>query len=177
VRSGRLSDVTTRRLVLIRHAKAEAHGGDDAKRRLAPRGERDSREIGRWLKQAGLVSGLAMVSPVRRAVQTWELAVEELGQAPRTVHDDRIYENTVEDLLAVIHDAPAQTRTLLLVGHNPSIEALATELDDGTGDRAATKEMRTKFPTSGVAVLSVNGPWSTLSLGGASLVSFAVPRG
>lgn len=169
--------MTTRRLVLIRHAKAETHGGVDAKRRLAPRGERDSREIGRWLQQAGLTSGLAVVSPARRAVQTWELAVEELGRAPRTVHDDRIYENTVEDLLAVIHEAPPQTRTVILVGHNPSIEALAIGLDGGAGDRAAAKEIRNKFPTSGVAVLAVTGPWSALAEGGASLASFAVPRG
>jgi phosphohistidine phosphatase len=169
--------MTARQLILIRHAKAETRGGDDAKRRLAPRGERDARAVGRWLKQAGLVSGVAAVSPARRTVQTWDRALEELGRAPRTVHDDRIYQNTVEDLLAVIRESPPQARTLFLVGHNPAIEALATELDDGAGDRAAAKEMATKFPTSGIAVLAANGPWSTLTLGGASLVSFAVPRG
>jgi phosphohistidine phosphatase len=169
--------VTTRRLILIRHAKAEATGRNDAKRRLAPRGERDAPEIGRWLERAGVTSGLALVSPARRAVQTWELAAEELGQAPRTIHDERIYENTVEDLLAVIREASPQTRTVVVVGHNPSIEALAIGLDDGVGDRAAAKEMRNKFPTSGIAVLAVTGPWSTLALGGASLTSFAAPRG
>lgn len=169
--------MTTRRLILIRHAKAEAQGGNDAKRRLAPRGERDAREIGRWLQQAGVASGLALVSPARRAVQTWELAIEELGRPLKTVHDDRIYNASVDDLIAVIHDAPPQSRTLLVVGHNPSIELLAGELDDGTGDKKAAKAMAQKFPTSGVAVLAVSGPWSTLSVGGASLVGFAAPRG
>jgi phosphohistidine phosphatase len=169
--------VTTRRLILIRHGKAEAQGANDAKRRLAPRGERDAREVGRWLERAGLTSGLVLVSPARRAVQTWELAAEELGRPPRTAHDDRIYENTVDDLLTAIRETPAQTRTVVVVGHNPSIEALATELDDGAGDRAAAKEIRNKFPTSGIAVLAVPGPWSNLSLGGASLTTFAVPRG
>ncbi|MDQ1709508.1 MAG: phosphohistidine phosphatase [Frankiaceae bacterium] len=169
--------MTTRRLVLIRHAKAEAHGGDDAKRRLAPRGERDSHEIGRWLRQAGLTSGVAVVSPARRTVQTWDLAAEELTRAPRTIEDERLYNNTVEDLLAVIQEAPPQARTVILVGHNPSIAALATELHDKTGDRAAAREIATKYPTSGIAVLAVAGPWSALAPGGASLLSFTVPRG
>jgi phosphohistidine phosphatase len=169
--------MTTRRLILVRHAKAEPHGDDDAQRRLAPRGERDAREVGRWLELAGLDSGLAVVSPARRTAQTWDLAALELGRAPRTVYDDRIYRNTVEDLLAVIREAPPQTGTLVLVGHNPSIEELAAALDDGAGDAVAAREIADKFPTSGIAVFTFDGPWSTLAPGGASLVSFTVPRG
>ncbi|MEP7054493.1 MAG: histidine phosphatase family protein [Actinomycetota bacterium] len=169
--------MTTKRLFLIRHAKAELRGGDDAKRRLAPRGEGDAGELGRWLAAAGVTSGLALVSPARRTQQTWELAAAELTRAPRTSVDDRIYANTVEDLLAVINAAPPQTRTVLVVGHNPSIEVLAVGLDDGTGDRGAAKEMAKKFPTSGIAAFSTDGAWSTLALGGASLVTFAIPRG
>lgn len=169
--------MTTRRLILIRHAKAEARGGADAQRRLAPRGERDARAVGRWLKQAGVTSGVAAVSPARRTVQTWELAVAELGRAPKTANDDRLYQNTIEDLLAVIHESPPQARTLVLVGHNPSIEALATALDDGAGDRAAAGAIAEKFPTSGIAVLEFTGPWSALAPGTAALTTFAAPRG
>lgn len=169
--------MTTKRLFLVRHAKAEAGGSSDAKRRLAPRGERDAPEVGRWLQQAGVTSGVALVSPAKRAVQTWELAAEELTRAPRTVLDKRIYEASVDDLLAVINEAPPQARTVVLVGHNPSVEALAGELDDGTGDQAAGKEMARKFPTSAVAAFEVTGPWSALGPGRATLVTFAVPRG
>jgi phosphohistidine phosphatase len=35
----------------------------------------------------------------------------------------------------------------------------------------------TKFPTSGVALLAVEGPWRELSAGSARLTGFAVPRG
>lgn len=169
--------MTVKRLFLVRHAKAEAGGSSDVKRRLAPRGERDAPEIGRWLQEAGVASGVALVSPAKRTVQTWELAAAELTRAPRTELDKRIYEASVEDLLAVINEAPPQARTLVVVGHNPSVEALAGELDGGKGDRAAAKEMARKFPTSGIAAFEVNGPWSALAPGGATLVSFAAPRG
>lgn len=169
--------MTTRRLILIRHAKAETAGIDDAQRQLAPRGERDAREVGRWLEQAGVRSGVAAVSPARRTVQTWDLAVEEMSRAPRTVYDKRIYQATVDDLLAVISQAPPRVRTLVIVGHNPSIEALAVGLDDGQGNRAAAKEIALKFPTSAIAVLDAAGPWTAFTPGRATLVSFTAPRG
>jgi phosphohistidine phosphatase len=167
----------TRRLILIRHAKAVSDGTTDKKRKLAPRGEADAAAAGQWLNQAGVASGVALVSPARRTLQTWELASQQLTRAPRTVHDERIYTATVDDLLEVIHTASAQTRTLLVVGHNPSIEQLAVGLDDGEGDRKATKAIKAKYPTSGIAVLTTEQPWSALALGGASLQQFAVPRG
>ena len=163
--------------MLIRHAKAEPHGGDDVKRTLDPRGERDAREIGRWLRESQLTSGTAVVSPSRRTRQTWQLAAEELGAAPTVSHDERIYEGTVEDLLTVIRDSPPQALTLFLVGHNPGIAGLATGLEDATGDRSAAREMAAKYPTSGIAVFAVEGPWSALCLGEGHLISFTVPRG
>jgi phosphohistidine phosphatase len=169
--------MTANQLILIRHATAEAHGADDAQRRLAPRGERDARAVGRWLRAAGVTTGVALVSPATRAAQTWALALEELGGGPSTVTEERIYDNTVDDLLEVIRSAPAQTGTLILVGHNPAIAELATVLHDGAGDPSAAREVASSFPTSGIAVLSVRGPWSGLAPGGASLLSFAVPRG
>jgi phosphohistidine phosphatase len=169
--------MTTRRLILIRHAKAEQGGTNDKKRRLAVRGGADAVAVGEWLQHAGVTSGVALVSPARRTAQTWALAAEQVTRAPRTVFDERIYAATVDDLLAVIHDASAQVRTLLLVGHNPSVELLAAGLDDGAGDRKAAKAMKAKYPTSGIAVLTTERPWSGLTLGGASLQQFAVPRG
>ena len=46
--------MTDRRLVLIRHAKAEATGSSDSVRALAARGRRDAPAIGRWLAAQGI---------------------------------------------------------------------------------------------------------------------------
>jgi phosphohistidine phosphatase len=167
----------TRRLILIRHAKAEAYGDSDSGRALTDRGQRDARAVGEFLKKLGVTSGDTFVSTARRAMQTWDLAAGEIGGTFATTDDDRIYENTVEDLLAVIREAPQESETVVVVGHSPSIHALATGLDDGEGDRDVTQAVATEFPTSGVAVLDVIGPWSELAPGGASLVGFTAARG
>ena len=66
--------MTTHRLVLLRHAKAE-RGLDvpDAQRPLTVHGRRQSAEVGTALAAAGLVPDLVLCSSSVRTRQTWEL--------------------------------------------------------------------------------------------------------
>ncbi|MGZ4613446.1 MAG: SixA phosphatase family protein, partial [Kineosporiaceae bacterium] len=109
-----------RRLLLVRHAKA-AHGPVDAERPLTERGRARAAAIGHWLAQSGRVPDRVLVSPARRAVQTWEGAGAALGADPQPVLDPRIYDNTVEALLAAVRETPQEAQTVAVVGHNPSI--------------------------------------------------------
>lgn len=164
----------TRRLVLVRHAKA-AQEGVDRDRPLARRGRTEAPGIGRWLAEQQIVPDRAVVSPARRATQTWQLAAAELGPTPQPELDERVYRNTVDDLLAVIRDTPAAVSTLAIVGHNPAIQDLAIAFDDRDGDADGRRELVNKYPTSGVAVFAVADPWAAASAG--TLISFTVPRG
>ncbi len=169
--------MATRRLVLIRHAKAAATGADDSQRPLAERGGTDAPAIGGWLAERALVPDRVVVSTARRAVQTWELAAAALSSAPEPALDERLYGNTVDYLLEVIHETPADVHTLVLVGHNPSIEELAAALDDGGGDATASRQMAQKYPTSAVAVFAMASPWAEADTGAGRLTGFSVPRG
>ena len=62
-----------RKLILMRHAKAEAKAasGDDFDRALAERGRQDAALMGRVLAEAGLTPDLALVSAAERTRQTW----------------------------------------------------------------------------------------------------------
>ena len=163
------------RLVLIRHAKS-AEGPRDIERPLAPRGERDARAIAAVLLNAKVVPDRVIVSPAQRARQTWQGVQAGLPEAIDLVIDDRIYDDGVDALLEVIREVPSSVRTVALVGHNPSFEDLAHELDDGAGDDAARREMQRKFPTSAVAVFEPSGAWSEVAPRSATLRLFAVAR-
>src|SRR3712207_9368577 len=63
--------VRPRRLLLIRHARA-AGGPIDRERPLTAEGVQQAAALGAWLERAGLVPDRVLVSPARRAVQTWE---------------------------------------------------------------------------------------------------------
>jgi phosphohistidine phosphatase len=163
-----------RRLLLVRHAKA-ADGIVDADRPLTRRGEERAAAIGAWLEQAGAVPDLVVVSPARRAAQTWELASAPLTSGRPPVVDARIYDNTVESLLEVIREAPDDVRTVAVVGHNPSIGELAAALDDGQGSPEAQDALDAGFPTGGVAVFVLPTSFAELEPGAATLSAFTVP--
>lgn len=167
--------MTQRQLVLIRHAKAEA-GAPDQGRRLTPRGVRDARALGCWLALQRVAPDVVIVSPATRASQTWEGAAKELPVAPPVDTDDRIYANTMRDLLDAIRDTTPSVGTLAIVGHNPSMQDLACHLA-GDGVEPAAAELGQKFPTCAVALFTVEGDWAGISPSTTSLSGFEVPRG
>jgi phosphohistidine phosphatase len=156
------------KLVLVRHAKSEAHRAEDHSRELASRGRADAAAVREWLTQQGISPDRVVVSSATRARQTWEGAA--VGAAT-PVYDDRVYEASVTDLLEVLRETPAAVETLVLVGHNPSVERLAWELDDS---EAARERTDVGMPTSAVAVFEVAG-WADLTTG--VLQELVVPRG
>ena len=131
------------RLILLRHAKAEAHRLDDHSRVLAPRGRDDAAAARAVLAEQGLE--LAVVSTAARTRETWALA--DPGGVP-VVFDDRVYEASVADLREVLGELTVGSAAL--VGHNPAVERLAYELE-------ATDETVQGMRTCGIAVFEVSG--------------------
>jgi phosphohistidine phosphatase len=166
--------VQSRRLLLVRHAQA-ADGAVDAERALTAQGEQRATAIGSWLAQADLQPDLVLVSPARRAARTWERASASLRPDLRSAVDPRIYENTVEGVLAAVREAPEDVHTVAVVGHNPSVGELARALDDGQGSPEATRTLGAGFPAGGVAVFILAGPFAEVAAGSATLTEFTVP--
>jgi phosphohistidine phosphatase len=163
-----------RRLVLVRHAQAVG-GAVDADRPLTVAGARHALAIGSWLGRAELLPDRVLVSPARRAAQTWAQAGGRLPRAPEPIVEARIYDNTVEALLAAVRETPDDVRTLVVVGHNPSIGELTAVLDDGDGDPAARRDAGDGFPTGAVAVVTVAAPFAAIGPGAGQLDEFTVP--
>ena len=164
-----------RRLLLVRHAEAAA-GPVDTERSLTERGARHAAAIGSWLVQAGLVPDRVAVSPARRAAQTWEQARASLEPDVEPVVDARIYDNTVEALLAAVQESPEDVQTLVVVGHNPSVGELTRVLDDGRGSPPARRDVEAGFPAGAVAVFSLAVPLTAVRPGAATLIDVRVPR-
>jgi phosphohistidine phosphatase len=175
-----------RTLIMVRHSKAEhVQGKPDHDRELAPRGRRDARAIGEWLRdaaQAGAlptgVLDLALCSTSERTRQTLDGLVEGGGKVRKTRYDERIYDASTSALLEVLLEVPDSANSVVIIGHAPGIPALATALLlEGTGTTEAAQRLAQGFPTSGLAVLGFQGRWAGLAPGSATLREFAVPRG
>lgn len=161
-----------RRLLIMRHAKSDwgTPGQPDFDRPLAKRGQRDAPRMGEWLLAQGLVPDLCLSSPARRAEETARKVCKVLGLDKQAIRwEERIYDATLRDLLAVLADAPGDRRLVLLVGHNPGLEDLLGYLVRDPGDKS--------LPTAAVACVRLKPDWRTLPAGSGHLEHRMVPKG
>ncbi|MEU4093076.1 histidine phosphatase family protein [Streptomyces sp. NPDC026673] len=165
-----------RRIVLLRHAKADWPDVPDHERPLAERGRKEAPVAGRRLAELGITFDLTLCSSAARTRETWKLAAHELPHRPRTVYEERLYDATLGDLLALLNETPDDIDDLLLVGHNPVIHALADALAGESDGDALARMNRTGFPTAAIAVITFSGPWKTVEHGVGRLVDFWSPH-
>ena len=163
-----------RTLLLMRHAKSDyPEGVPDRDRPLTPRGERDAVAAGTWLGAVHPAVDEVIVSPARRAQQTWSLVSSHV-RAGLVREDARVYDDWGARLNDVVASLSAESTIALVVGHNPGIEEFAAALAR-SGDPVARERMLRKYPTCAVATLGFAGPWTDHSA--TMLLDFTVPRG
>jgi phosphohistidine phosphatase len=123
-------------IYLLRHGDAEDGDGDDAARRLTPKGERQAQAAGLALAARGAEIDACLTSPRVRAATTARLACEPLGIEPEVAIE----------LHGGAFDAPALTAgrgEVLLVGHEP----------DFSGEVARLTGARVKMRKGGLAIV------------------------
>jgi phosphohistidine phosphatase len=103
-------------IYLLRHGDAEAGNGDDAARRLTPKGERQAEAAGRALAALGAGIDACLTSPKVRAAGTARLACDALGLEPEIAEELR---GGRFDSLGL----SAGRGDVLLVGHEPDFSA------------------------------------------------------
>lgn len=165
-----------RRLLLLRHGKADRHSaGGDRERPLTGRGEADARRVGEFLHEAGMTPDLAVASNARRAKQTLERALEAFPGHVTHLIENTIYLATREHLVEVLRQTPDKVRTLLAVGHNPGFAELA-DWAAGSGEAEELGHMRSSYPTAALAVLDFEAEhWAEVRKGAARLQKFVTP--
>ncbi|MGW1654223.1 SixA phosphatase family protein [Streptomyces atratus] len=167
---------TPRRIVLLRHAKAEWSQDSDHERPLAERGRKDAPVAGRKLVDSGIVLDLALCSTAVRTRETWKLAVHEMPHRPRTVYEERLYEASPGQLIALINETPDDVHNLLVIGHNPGMRAVADALSESAEGDALARMNRGGFPTAAFAVVEFSGSWKGVEHGVGKLVEYWTPN-
>jgi len=166
------------RLFLLRHAKAETdapNGGGDRDRPLAQKGERSMRHIGAWATEAVLAPDLVLCSPATRTRQTLALLLPRLGGRPQVKFEEALYLADAPALLERLRRVPARSASVLVIGHNPGLHALAVGLLR-TAAGAHGKRLAQGMPTAALAAFELDGPWATLDQGAARLTDFVTPK-
>ena len=160
-----------RQLIIMRHAKTEQSAGSDRARKLTSRGRADARAGGRWLGDNGLTPTLILTSPASRALATADIVAAELTGGPETRTVEDLYGASPAEAIEILASTDDGAASVLVVGHNPTMEELAYLLQREAGEPWAPH-----LATAGLAVLDVPGEWADLAPGSADLTHWHVPR-
>lgn len=145
-----------KRLGLLRHAKSD--WGDaklaDFNRPLNERGRMAARRMGKELRALEIGYDVALISPARRAAETWALLRERWTTDLAVREEHRLYGASSKQLGDIIAQAGIESDRLLLVGHNPGLHYLAFDLTQG--DTSPLRgQLAGKFPTCALAEIKL----------------------
>ena len=153
----------------MRHAAAVPHAPTDADRPLTPKGRQTAAKAGRFLRSIGVVPDHVLVSPALRCRETWE----HLGPAVEPAEDcavvvqEAIYAAAPDSLLSVLRAAPADARTVLMIGHNPAVAYVASVLADADGPMEILQSLLNGLLPGALAVYETTSAWADLDMLGA----------
>ncbi len=170
-----------KRLLLLRHAKAEQNSGEsDHARALTERGRRDAMLIGHYMDTHAYWPGVVLCSTAKRTVETWDLIARELARAPEPKFLKSLYLASPKQILNALHSVGEDASVTLMIGHNPGMEEIATRLarEPRPHDEEERREtMAEKFPTCALAVLDFDvSAWRDITAGTGLLADFVRPR-
>lgn len=166
------------RLMLLRHAKSDwsEPGTPDHDRPLNRRGQEAATKIGAYMARHKLVPDRVMCSTALRARETWEEVATGFKDHPLTVYEDRLYNAKSATILGLVQDTKERVHSLLLVGHNPGLQELASLLI-ASGDLAHRERLREKLPTAGLVVIDFAvEAWPKVHSRAGRLERFVAPR-
>jgi phosphohistidine phosphatase len=166
-----------RTLYVLRHAKSD--WGDeslqDFDRPLNGRGRKAAKAMGCEMRERGLAPDLVFLSPSARTTETLARVEEGFGSNFEKVEEPGIYLADPVTLVDLIRSAPATSKRLMVVGHNPGMQELVRAL--AKGPRDLIEEAGTKFPTGALVEIRFDvSDWPDVSPGTGSIRSFLKPR-
>ena len=114
-------------LILWRHAEAEEADGTiaDHKRRLTARGEKQAKQVARWLHSHLPRKRRILVSPAERTQQTVHAM-----ELPYEIEPGLALGGSAKDVLTIA-GWPDQSGAVLIVGHQPTLGRVASLLLGG----------------------------------------------
>lgn len=114
-------------LYLLRHgesAPVNSVSGDIGRNLTSP-GREKLLQLAKLLKRRNINFDHLVVSPAKRTLETKSVLESELGDLDFEI-DESVYEGSPRALIDAICRQPEECKSVLLIGHNPGISAVAS---------------------------------------------------
>lgn len=161
-----------KKVILMRHAKSswKKRGLSDHSRPLNKRGNKAALLMGEFINSINLIPDLVVCSTAMRTKKTIQLIDSKINKNIKIVYDERIYYTDEEGVLDIIKKQEDDITSIMIVGHNPTMEFLTEELIDSTFNY-------NKFSTCALAVIDFKAKrWQDINKGEGQLALFKTPK-
>jgi len=158
-----------KKLYIVRHAQKEENkvGLDDYDRELSQQGIKNAKYMAQKLASKKVAIDLIVASPASRTRTSAEIFAEELNYDKSIMYNEVLYMAFVNELIETITYTYDSVDNMVLVGHNPSLTALALTL-------VGFKE---KFQMGAVMEIEFDcNSWIDISKENARFISYDYPK-
>lgn len=158
-----------KKLFIVRHAQKELdkQGMDDYDRPLSQKGIDDATSMSELLSNKNIKVDLIVSSPAQRTKTTAEIFADKLNYNKSIMYNEVLYMAFVNELIETITYTFDTVDNMLLIGHNPSLTALAISL-------LGFKE---EFKMGAVMEVEFNcNSWIDICKENAKLISYEYPK-
>ncbi len=159
-----------RTLFIMRHAQAEEIHSHlhDKDRELTSKGQQEALMMASQLAKLGVKPDYIYTSIAKRTQQTAALISDVLKlPAESIVTEEELYNSSIRSYLSFINQMDAGIRSVILVGHNPTVSYLAEYL---SGAEIGS------MPTAGICIIHAPAlSWKEFSKDSVSLQEFIFP--
>ena len=157
-------------IFILRHAKSSWDNINlsDFERPLAKRGINDANTMSDYLRKKNFSVDKVLCSNATRTKETLDIISDgiefEISDARYT---DDLYFKGLDKILGYLRKIDEETKSILIIGHNPTLHFLIETL---------TKEHIHKFATCNMAIINFNNNWKNLSEGECKLELIIKPK-
>jgi len=140
--------IRMKKLLLMRHAKSSWKDSElpDHERPLKKKGQKDAEQMGKMLKSKDLTPDLILTSSAVRAKETAEIIAEASKAGKKSIVVlDALYMAEPQSIVDVIREHGKDHNTVMVVGHNPGMEAFLQIVNGGVES----------LPTAAIAYVGV----------------------
>ena len=147
-------------LYVLRHGQAAPEGAADSdhERELTPRGHAEVLRTAQHLRERSKPPSLIFASSATRARQTGQQCADTLPGPPQLTILEGLYLAEPPSYLAALAARAEPHDGVLVVGHNPGLEALIYVLTDRSEHLATASLVEIALPIAAWAELSDVGP-------------------
>jgi phosphohistidine phosphatase len=167
-----------KRLAILRHAKSswDDPGLDDFNRPLNDRGWKAVHRLGRELDKRGMKFDLVLSSTSARTRETIDGVQKHYDFEAPIMFEQRLYLASEGTLLELVRGLSETVKAPLIVGHNPGLEQLVTDLTSDD-DKGLRERVAGKFPTGALAIIELPAKqWPEIAPGRGKLVELILPK-